>query len=203
MLVVSLAAPGAFGSNGVTFGIAYLVVRTLHLVLFLIVGRGDRDLFGSRSASRSRPVRLALGESIFAIGIGAAGLPLDAGVISAAVVRVAVAAALWWSYFDWVAIVAQARLAEATGASRAALARDAYSYLHMPMVAGIVLFALGLKTTLHDVSAALAAVPAVCLCGGVAVYLLAHVALRLRIEVASGTADRSRRSCCLRCCPPR
>jgi low temperature requirement protein LtrA len=126
-------------------------------------------------------VIIALGESIFAIGVGAAGLPLDAGVISAALLGVAVAAASWWSDFDWVAIVAQARLAEATGASRVALARDAYSYLHLPMVAGIVLFALGSKTTLYDVDAPLAPVPSLGLCGGVALYLLAHVVLRLRI----------------------
>src|SRR2546429_3932172 len=44
MLIVSLAAPGAFGQDGVIFGVAYLVVRALHLVLFAIAGRGDRDL---------------------------------------------------------------------------------------------------------------------------------------------------------------
>src|SRR6059036_1466293 len=95
-------------------------------------------------------VIIALGESIVAIGVGAAGLPLDARVIVAALLGVTVAASLWWSYFDWVVYVAQARLAEATGARRAALARDVYSYLHLPMVAGIVLFAFGLKTTLAD-----------------------------------------------------
>src|SRR5213593_2564515 len=129
---------------------------------------------------------IALGESIVAIGAGAARLPLDAGVIAAALLGITVAACLWWSYFDWVVYVAQARLAEATGASRAALARDVYSYLHLPMVAGIVLFALGLKTTLADVHASLRTVPALGLCGGVALYLLAHVALRLRIGAGLG-----------------
>jgi low temperature requirement protein LtrA len=69
----------------------------------------------------------------------------------------------------------------ARGARRAALARDAYSYLHLPMVAGIVLFAFGLKTTLADTTGRLATVPALGLVGGIALYLLAHVALRLRI----------------------
>src|SRR6266545_3071983 len=124
---------------------------------------------------------IALGESIVAIGVGAAGLSLDAGVIAAALLGLTVVACLWWSYFDWVIFVAQAALAEATGAARAALARDAYSYLHLPMVAGIVLFAFGLETTLHDASDPLPIVPAVGLCGGVALYMLAHVALRLRI----------------------
>jgi len=126
-------------------------------------------------------VIIALGESIVAIGVGAAGLPLDAGLIAAALLGIAVAASLWWSYFDWVAFVAQARLAEARGAERARLARDLYSYLHLPMVAGIVLFALGLKTTLADVDGSLPTIPALGLCGGVSLYLLAHVALRLRI----------------------
>jgi low temperature requirement protein LtrA len=126
-------------------------------------------------------VIIALGESIVAIGVGAAGIPLDAGMIAAALLGIAVIASLWWSYFDWVAFVAQARLAEATGTKRAALARDVYSYLHLPMVAGIVLFALGLKTTLHDVDSPLGTIPALGLCGGLALYLLAHVALRLRI----------------------
>src|SRR5205823_4952024 len=126
-------------------------------------------------------VIIALGESIVAIGIGAAGLPLNAGVIAAALLGITVAACLWWSYFDWVVFVAQATLAEATGARRAALARDAYSYLHLPMVGGIVLFAFGLKTTLADVGGSLRTVPALGLFGGIALYLLAHIALRLRI----------------------
>jgi low temperature requirement protein LtrA len=126
-------------------------------------------------------VIIALGESIVALGVGAAGLRLDAGVIAAALLGIAVVASLWWSYFDWVSFVAQARLTEATGAERAALARDLYSYLHLPMVAGIVLFALGLKTTLADVDGSLRTIPTLGLCGGVALYLLAHVALRLRI----------------------
>jgi low temperature requirement protein LtrA len=124
---------------------------------------------------------IALGESIVAIGVGAASLPLDAGVIVAALLGITVVACLWWSYFDWVIFVAQAALAQATGASRAALARDAYSYLHLPMVAGIVLFAFGLGTTLHDIHDPLRIVPALGLCGGIALYLVAHVALRLRI----------------------
>jgi low temperature requirement protein LtrA len=60
------------------------------------------------------------------------------------------------------------------------MARDSYSYLHLPMVAGIVLFALGVKKTLGHVGDPLDAVPAIALCGGVALYLAGHVAFRLR-----------------------
>jgi low temperature requirement protein LtrA len=125
-------------------------------------------------------VIIALGESIVALGVGATAEAITAGVIVAAVLGIVVISALWWAYFDVVAIVAERRLAEATGAARAALARDSYSYLHMPMIAGIILFALGLKKTLNGWDEPLEIVPAVGLCGGLALYFAAHVAFRLR-----------------------
>ena len=116
-------------------------------------------------------ILIALGESVVAIGVGAAGLELDPGLIGAVLLGITVVACLWWSYFDWVVYVAQTRLAEATGARRAALARDVYSYLHLPMVGGIVLFAFGLETALHHTSKSLAIVPAFGLVCGIALYL--------------------------------
>jgi low temperature requirement protein LtrA len=236
MLIASLAAPRAFGRDGVTFAIAYLVVRALHLQLFALAGRGDPDLlhavlrilpssvvgtallltagvvggtariwcwgiavaaeyagalFGHMRGWRVSPHHfverfgqiflIALGESIVAIGVGASGLPLDAGEIGAALLGITIGACIWWSYFDWVVIVAEARLTAANGRRRAVLARDLYSYLHLPMVAGIVLYAFGLKTALHNPTDSLGAVAAVGLVAGVALYLLAHVAVRLRI----------------------
>jgi low temperature requirement protein LtrA len=124
-------------------------------------------------------VLIALGESIIAIGVGA-GFELTAGVIVAAALAVVVVSALWWLYFDVAAIMARGRLAEASGLDRARLARDAYHYLHLPMVAGIVLFALGLKTTIGHSGEELDTVPAVALCGGVALYLLAHIGFLFR-----------------------
>jgi low temperature requirement protein LtrA len=88
---------------------------------------------------------------------------------------------LWWAYFDVYAVGAHRRLAETTGEARARLARDYYSYLHLPMIAGIVLFALGLKKTIEHVDDPLATVPAVALGGGLALYFLTHVAFRVRI----------------------
>ena len=92
----------------------------------------------------------------------------------------AVVAALWWAYFDVVAIVAERKLTELSGVAQASLARDTYSYLHLPMVAGIVLFALALKQTLGHIGDELETVPAVALCIGPAFYLLAHDAMRFR-----------------------
>ena len=125
-------------------------------------------------------VIIALGESIVAIGVGAeAGV--DAGVVLAAVLGVAVAGGLWWLYFDVVALVAERRLTNAAaGRERNEIARDSFSYLHLPMVAGIVLLALGLKKTLGHVEDPLEDVPAVAKLGGTSLNLLAHVAFRWR-----------------------
>lgn len=124
---------------------------------------------------------IALGESIVAIGVGAEGLEIGAGEVLAAVGGVAIAGALWWLYFDVVALVAERRLSHAApGSEQNGIARDSYSYLHLPMVVGIVLAALGLKKTLAHVEDPLKLVPAVALMGGLAMYLLAHVAFRWR-----------------------
>ena len=126
-------------------------------------------------------ILIALGESIVAIGVGARDLRLDAGVVVAALLGITAIACLWWTYFDWVLYVLLARFDNASLAERAGLARDVHAYLHSAMVAGIVLFAFGLEVGLHGTGHALGAVPGTALAGGVALYLLAHVALRLRI----------------------
>jgi len=123
---------------------------------------------------------VALGESIVAIGI-AAELSLDAGIVAAAGLGIGLVSALWWIYFDVVALVAEKRLSEAqVGRVQNEMARDSYSYLHYPMVAGIVLTAMGLEQTLAHVGDPLKTVPAFALLGGVAAYLLGHVAFRYR-----------------------
>jgi low temperature requirement protein LtrA len=126
-------------------------------------------------------VIIAIGESLVAIGVGARGTELGAGVIVAAVLGFLVATSFWLAYFDFFRIRAQQLLSDRSGVAQIALARDAYTYLHLPMVTGIVLFAFALKTTLAHVHDDLAAVPALCLCGGPALYLLAYVGIRARI----------------------
>lgn len=125
-------------------------------------------------------VIIALGESIVAIGVGAEET-LSFGISAAAVLGIALAAALWWAYFDVVSLVARRRLARAApGREQNEIARDSYSYLHFPMVAGIALLALGLKKTLAHVAEPLAIEVATAMLGGLALYLLAHVAFRWR-----------------------
>jgi low temperature requirement protein LtrA len=125
-------------------------------------------------------VIIALGESIVAIGVGASGA-LDLGIGTAAVLGVFLAAALWWTYFDVVALISARRLGEAeAGRVRNELARDSYSYLHLLLVAGIVLMAFGMKATIAHHGDALHYVPAFALLGGVSIYLLGLVAFRYR-----------------------
>jgi low temperature requirement protein LtrA len=126
-------------------------------------------------------VIIALGESIVAIGLAAAGAAPTRQIIAAAVLGLAVIAALWWAYFDVIAVLAQRQLAETSGLTRARLARDGYSYLHMPMIAGIVLFALGLKITALEGMEPLTMIPAVALCGGISLYFFTHVVMRVRL----------------------
>jgi low temperature requirement protein LtrA len=126
-------------------------------------------------------VIIALGESIVAISFAASDIDLTAPVITAAVLGLAVIAALWWAYFDVFAVLGAGQLSDTTGVARARLARDNYSYLHLPMIAGIVLFALGLEIAIHEVEEPLAAVPAAALCGGLSLYFLTHVVMRLRL----------------------
>ena len=235
MFGVALAVPGAFGDDAVLFGVAYLLVRLLHLVLSATVGRDDPDrrgallrfaptaivgasllvvagffegperiviwlvalaidylgpvVIGAGGGWRVAPehfaerhgliILIALGESIIAIGLGA-GFELDTEVIVAAALGIVVVSALWWLYFDVAAIFARTRLMQAEGIQLHRLALDAYSYLHLPMIAGIVLFALGLKTTVGHAGESLETVPAVALCGGAALYLLGHIAFLFR-----------------------
>jgi low temperature requirement protein LtrA len=123
---------------------------------------------------------IALGESIVALGVGA-DVGLSPGVAAAAVLGVVLVFELWWIYFDVVAIANVRRLVRvAPGRERNALARDVYSYLHYLLVAGIVLAALGLHDVLAHPEDPLQTVPAFALLGGVAIYLLGHVFVRLR-----------------------
>ena len=233
LLVASLAVPGAFGEDALLFGIAYFVVRVMHIGAYFALARADPRLgyvvlrlarsilpaaglivlagavpgttravcwagaltidYGglwlggtegwrvnaAHFAERHRLIIIiALGESIVALGVGAG--ELGTGVVVAALLGIAVAGALWWVYFDVVATVAERKLREADVSTRARMARDSFTFLHLPMVAGIVIFAFGVKVTLAHVHAHLASLPAVALTGGVALYLVALSGLKRR-----------------------
>jgi low temperature requirement protein LtrA len=241
MFVAALAVPDAFGSHGVVFGVAFLIVTVMHLALYALAARGDRDLLaailriapsalvgatlivaagfvhgplkpllwlaalavgffgplvGGMSGWRVQPahfverhgliVIIAIGESLIAIGLGERSTGLSTGVIVAAVLGFVVASSFWLAYFDFFPIRAEQMLTDRSGTQRIALARDVYTYLHLPMVAGVILFAFAMKTTLAHVGGELDTIPALCLCGGPALYLFAYVALRVRVSRTLG-----------------
>jgi low temperature requirement protein LtrA len=142
-------------------------------------------------------VIIALGESIVAIGAGASALPLSLPISVTALLGLAIAACMWWVYFDVTALAAERNLARLTGTARNRAARDAYSVLHLPMIAGIVLLALGVKKTMGlagseplDLWGQVKPLAAIALAGGVALYLLGHLLFRLRMD-HSGSRPRA------------
>jgi low temperature requirement protein LtrA len=235
LLITSLAVPDAFGADALAFGIAYLLVRLLHLGSYLVVAGDDAELrrvvlrlaghvvpavavlvvaglvdgtaralcwvlaltidYGGLAVRgvdgwKVEPAHfaerhgliiiIALGESIVAVGVGAQGLGLDAAIITAALLGIATAGAMWWAYFDVAAIVAERRFKAMDRIAQVRMARDSYTYMHLPMVAGIVVFAVGLKKTLAHVDAHLQTVEAFALCAGPALYLFSLSAFRRR-----------------------
>ncbi len=143
--------------------------------------RGWRVRPGHFAERHGLIVIIAIGEALAAIGFGARNTGLGVGVIIATVLGLVVAASFWLAYFDFFSAGVQQLLISRRGEQRVTLARDAYTYLHLPMVAGIVLFSFGMRTTLAHVHAHLRLLPAIALCGGSALYLLAYVGLRWRV----------------------
>jgi low temperature requirement protein LtrA len=174
-----ILASAAF--DGATRDVLWLLAVVLDYGIVLGVGPEGWHVHAKHFAERfSLVVIIAFGESIVAIGVGAEAVELGAEVVLAALLAVGIACALWWAYFDVVAVVAEHRFTEAVGAEQLRMARDSYALMHLPMIAGIVLFALGVKKVIEHTGDPLKDMPAVALCGGVALYLLAHVGFRLR-----------------------
>ena len=130
-------------------------------------------------------VIITLGESIVSIGVAAGARP-HGTVLVAVALAFLLAVLLWWAYFDVVSLAAQRRLDRAGRAERAILARDAYTYIHYVIVAGIVGFAVGCKELVGDPTDHLATADAAALCGGVALYLLGHAIFRFRMTRTIG-----------------
>ena len=190
-------APWALAGSGLII-IAGFVDGPLKPMLWLValVLGFFGPLIGGMSGWRIQPahfierhgliVIIAIGESLVAIGLGEREVGLNTGVIVAAVLGFVVATSFWLAYFDFFPIRAGQILTDRGGAERIALARDIYTYLHLPMVAGIVLFAFAMKETLAHVGDELDTIPALGLCVGPALYLFSYVALRLRVARTLG-----------------
>jgi low temperature requirement protein LtrA len=248
MFVLALCIPEAFddlpgGLRGpVVLAVCYLLFRLMHLVMFLIISREDRELRrqvlrfalsavagsvvllvasqfdgwlqtglwmlalvadyvgtalggfkgwrlpapGHFSERHGLIVIVALGESIVAIGVGVAKEPITWVIIAASVLGLILSSALWWTYFDVSALLGEHALATEPIQTRARLARNAYSFGHLPLMIGIVLVALGLKEVLlyvsdrshHTLTEPLSNVALAALVGGAVIYLLGHVVFK-------------------------
>jgi low temperature requirement protein LtrA len=124
-------------------------------------------------------VIICLGESIVDIGLGADGRPVDAALVAGVALGLVATVGLWWIYFDRFAARAESRLRDHDDPVLAAA--DSYSYLHLVIVAGIIIFAVGMKATIQDLGEPLSTAARLALCGGVAMYLVGNVAFRLRM----------------------
>lgn len=122
---------------------------------------------------------IALGETIVITGATTAELELDAARLTAFALAFLATAALWWLYFDYVAGIAQRRLELAPDRTR--LARDGYTYLHVLMVAGVIVSAVGDELVIAHPTEVLPTAELAILVAGPALYLFAHVLFRLRM----------------------
>ena len=124
-------------------------------------------------------VIICLGESIIAIGVGARGEPITTPLVAAVTLGLLTTIGMWWTYFEGFAGVAEERLREHEDPVLAAA--DGYSYIHLVIVAGIIVFAVGVHFIVLEPTHTLADAARLTLCGGVALYLAGHLGFRLRM----------------------
>ena len=150
-------------------------------------------------------VIICLGESIVAIEVGALGVsaerPLSHQLVVAVALGLLITVAMWWTYFEGLAETAAERLRR--HADPVLAAADAYSYLRLVIVAGIITFAVGIKVLPRDsVSSPLPGPARLALCGGVALYLVGNAASRFACSARSSARSSRwppRCSCSTRC----
>jgi low temperature requirement protein LtrA len=230
-LVLALTIPQAFAGGDLAFGLAYLVVVSIHAGLFsrtseagtvralvrlapfnlasallvlgavvaggtagyllwaaafalewvtpLVTGIGGFRVAPAHFVERhGLVVIVALGESVVAIGIGAAGLPVDLALVSVAVLGLVLAACLWWAYFGGDDSRAEEALAAVPEDRRAAVAVRAFGYWHLPILLGIIALAAGLKDAIGHAFDPLDPAHALLLAGGVATFLAGDLGFR-------------------------
>jgi len=139
---------GGFVSDDVRiwFWVAAVIVN---IVSTLAVERNEYPIVPSHFAERHGLfVIIVLGEALIAIGVGTVGGTGSLAFYVAGTVMLLTVLAMWWSYFDWLFQVGENALKAATGIAQGQLARSAYSVAHYPLVAGVILFAIGTEEIL-------------------------------------------------------
>jgi low temperature requirement protein LtrA len=129
-------------------------------------------------------VIVAIGESIVAIGIGAAGLPVDLALASVAVLGLLLAACLWWAYFGGDDDTrAERALAAVPDDRRGWVAIQAFGYWHLVMLLGIIAMAAGLKDAIGHAFDPLDLAHALMLSGGAALFLAGDLLFRRTLQL--------------------
>jgi low temperature requirement protein LtrA len=196
---------GAFAASEVRpllWLIALAIDYTAPLVLYWVPGRrrldsSSWDVETAHFAERFQLFMIiALGEAIVVTGATTAALDLDAARIGALTIAFLSSAALWWLYFDYVASAAEKRL-ERAAEGRTRLARDGYTYLHLGLVGGVMLVAVGDEIVIQHPTDVLTAQEIAVVVAGPAAYLLAHTMFRLRMARTVGTKRLTGALACL------
>ena len=160
----------------------WLASLVIDVVGTLTVARAQWRVSPTHFAERfALIVIIALGESIVAIGIGTSGLERDATYALSVIVAFVGVAALWWAYFDFAAVAAERSLRRASPAARGPLARDVFTYLHYPVVLGIIFYAVAAKKTLEHPVEPLSDAGRWALGLGVAIFLCSFALMRYRV----------------------
>jgi len=144
----------------------------VNVVSSIVVERFEFDLDATHFAERHGLfVIIVLGEALIAIGINTVGDPGSVAFFVAGAAVLLTVLAMWWSYFDWLFRVGERALKAAVGIARGRIARDAYSLSHYPLVAGVILFAVGTEELLLHPEVALDRTTRWAILGGLILYL--------------------------------
>ena len=176
----------------------WLAAVVYDLVIIFVTSRGGGS-WVVRSAAHFAErhglvVILALGESMVAIAVGVAQEPLSWSIIGASVLSLTVVGSLWSTYFQGTDHLLEQGLSSRTGKERARLGRDLFTYLHFPIVFGVILAALGIEQAMaHLDDRHLGATGALALGSGLALFLIgtyaaAWRALDVRLHLRLGAA---------------
>jgi low temperature requirement protein LtrA len=172
---------GAFSGVG-SFAAWLLAAMVLEYGVMLVIDVSGFELAPSYFSERHALIFIvALGEALISVGIGASGLDLSWSVGAATLLGFAIIVAIWWTYFDVNALAGQRQLAALEGVPQIRAAQHAYSYLHLPMITGVIFFSLGVKETLAHPDEIVPTMVAVAIAGGPALYLMAQVGFRARL----------------------
>lgn len=178
-LPVSLGATAIVLVGGLVGGGAlqwiWLGALTLELISTGFAGRATWKVDAGHFAERHGLILIiALGEGIIAVGIALEEFRIDGSLALQLAVGLAGVCAMWWAYFDRLQEVMETALRQADAQETGRIARDVYSLLHYPMIAGIVLLAVALEEAFLHPDDPMKAVVANIFVAAIGLYLLAQ-----------------------------